>query len=89
MPTDAVWILATVPQKNFERRLITFNNKLDNIADGKFDLVSFIYKNDDFFILTQINFLTNITKKMPTKDCTWKRYAKKLLECAFNICYFY
>ena len=48
MPTDAVWILATVPQKNFERRLITFNNKLDNIADGKFDLVSFIYKNDDF-----------------------------------------
>lgn len=35
MPTDAVWIMATVPQKTFEQKLITFNNKLDNISDGK------------------------------------------------------
>ena len=29
MPIDAVWIVATVPQKRFEQTLISFSNKLN------------------------------------------------------------
>lgn len=44
MPIDAVFLVATVPQKNFERTLISFANKLDNIGDngGKYKLQTFI-----------------------------------------------
>ncbi|KAI2804981.1 hypothetical protein BLOT_003970 [Blomia tropicalis] len=35
MPIDAVWIMATVPQKKFERTLITFSSNQPNL-DGQF-----------------------------------------------------
>jgi len=35
MPIDAVWLMATVPQKNFERTLITFNRKIENVVGNE------------------------------------------------------
>lgn len=34
MPIDAVWIVATIPQKSFEQTLISFNSKLSLEADA-------------------------------------------------------